>query len=231
MNGEPKPERAAVDNRRNVDVRVLRGQAALVLDDVSGAEPGLHGQPLLQPGIDRPVDAVIPVDDATGVVGERVEVVGLVVLCGRDFLEGQGISAAARQLGILRHEVCERVEVGRLQRAVDRRRDVSPAPPVVGQVDRHPRGELLRNAGRQIPAVLPCVPAGRGRGIDRERRDALREEGIPRAATVSRRVVARQVRIVLIRRVEQIAVRNEVFVRVNPRARLLRRRNVRVLPD
>ena len=137
---------------------------------------------LAQACVHREVDAVERVVGAADVVGERQEVVDLLELRGLHVVERQRVPAAARQLRILRHVVDERIEVGRRPRAVDRGRQVSPAPPDVVDFDRDPRRDLLRHARRQIPAVLARVPSARGRRVDRERSDRLAEVRIPRAA-------------------------------------------------
>src|SRR5256885_12516664 len=61
-------------------------------------------------------------------------------------------------------------------------RSVAPASPDVIDLHRDSGRDLLRDTRRQIPTVLPSVPAAGGRRIDGERRDRLPEERISGAA-------------------------------------------------
>ena len=179
---------SAAPRTEDVVLRVLRDHAARVLDDVAGAGAALDRDGA-QTRVHGHVDTVEAVKGAADLVGERKPVPDLLDLPRLHVAEGQRIAAAARQPGIARHVVDERVEVGGRPRIVDGGRQVSPAPPDVVNLERYSRRDLLRDASRQIPAVLPRVPSVHERGVNRVRGEWLPKEWIPEAAlAVGRRV-------------------------------------------
>src|SRR5687767_13270177 len=123
---EPADKRGVREERlcsaprsEDIDLRVTAHHATIVLDAVSGADPGLHGH-ITQARVHRQVDTVVGVVDPAEVVAESPEVAELSKLPRLDVVEGQRISAAARQFRIRWHVVNERIEVCRRERAVDR---------------------------------------------------------------------------------------------------------------
>ena len=203
-----EPVRAA-PGTEDVGLRVILDHAARVFHDVPRAEPALERH-LAHARVQHEVDTVERVGGAADAVGERQVVVDLLELRGFHVIERQRVPAAARQLRILRHVVHERIEVGRCPRAVDRGRQVAPAPPDVVELDRYFRSHLLRHSECQIPAVLACVPSIRRRRVNCQRRLWLPEERVPRPA------------LAVGGRVQQVAVDDVVAVRVGPVPRVLR---------
>ena len=112
------------------------------------------------------VDAVVR---AAGVIGVRSVVIENTEFRCFEIVERQRLSGIAPEQRIVRHLVCEGVEIGRGERPIDRRLQVAPASANVVDLDGNLGRDLLHHAERQVPAVLACVPAAGRCGINRER--------------------------------------------------------------
>ncbi len=203
MNGRQERGRAAPGSE-DVNLRVVCGHAAIVLDDIPCAESALDRQ-IAHAGVDHKVDAIEVIEGAADVIGEGQEVIELSEFCGFHVVERQRLSRIAPEQRVVRHVVHEGVEVGRRERPVDRGLEVAPASPDVIDFHRYSGRDLLRHTRCQIPAVLPCVPAAGGCRIDREIVDLLPEDRIHHRPALA-----------VGRRVQEVAVGHEVAVRVSP---------------
>ena len=174
----------------------ISGSCAQTSQSFSRALPdvdaSLRREAAPQPRVHVEVHAVVGFDAALAeVLGEGDVVVDLPELRGLHVVDPlHDVAAAVRQARIERGREVELIEVRRADGAVVGDRLVAPAPPDVGDLQRCARRDLLLDAGAEIPAVLPNVPAVEHLGVVGRGDDVLAEVlvGPGPALAVGRRV-------------------------------------------
>ena len=206
-------DQPAVPRVRAVDVHHRR---ARVDGGAPGRGAGLEVQPLRGPRVQRDVDAVPEVGPGRAVVGfERHVIVRAPIRRGlRQRVRIDRVAAAAGQARIGRREDGPLLIIRRPHQRVVGDGVVPPPAPVVADLQRDARGELLLQVDAPLPVDRPHAPAGQQGRVHPRRAAGLAEvEGI--AGQRAARVPARNG---LARRVEEVAIDDKVPVGVRPAA-------------
>ena len=200
--------------------RVLRGEHGVLrspradLAVVSALRPGadaaLEHEAVARPRAEVDEEAVVDLRvPAAGVAGKLRHVVRQRRNVGVGVIQKAArLARRIAQAGVRRGHDCERLEVAsRLQHVVVPREVVQPAA-VVADLDRDARQHLLLDRGAEAPVAGPHAPALAKRWIEIAGEDVLPEGRIGNCGT-----------FVVQPTIQEIAVRDEVLVRVGPDAR------------
>ena len=189
--------------------RQLSHQLAVVQDLASRAEPAADDESVLEPGIDRDIDAVEFLAHLPVVVRVRHEVTRGPGERRRRQIEGrQRLSAAIGQPRVGWRREREPLVVCRPGREIVGDTDVAVRPSRVLDLGAQTRDDLVLNAGRELPVVGPLAPAlHQVRIVGRTGRDGAEQGGVDQGSTLT---VGGEV--------VQVAVMVLVAVEVGPRA-------------